>query len=172
MIARFSRWQFPDIELLHALGTDEASRKILRAGVLYPCQAIFLGPTMPLLSPTAVISKFSKRWNAPGGTPAFVAVEGSGVMLNEKMTSAERATLHGLVQVTLRTQESARLRYLKEAEVMGVLSQNTHCYKEVLVTNSGSENTKFDWQRKTIYKRNETRKSSSSGRRRQHQRGG
>ena len=172
MIARFSRWQFPDIELLHALGTDEASRKILRAGVLYPCQAIFLGPTMPLLSPTAVISKFTKRWNAPGGTPAFVAVEGSGVMLNEKMTSAERATLHGLVQVTLRTQESARLRYLKEAEVMGVLSQNTHCYKEVLVTNSGSENTKFDWQRKTIYKRNETRKSSSSGRHRQQQRGG
>jgi hypothetical protein len=95
MIARFSRWQFPDIDLLHALGTDAASRKILRGGVLYPCQAIFLGPTMPLLPPTAVISKLTERWNAPGGTPAFVAVERSGVMLNEKMTSAERATLHG-----------------------------------------------------------------------------
>jgi len=173
MIARFSRWQFPDVDLLHALGTDAESRKILRGGVLYPCQAIFLGPTMPLLPPTAVISKFTERWNAAGGTPAFVAVERSGVMLNEKMTSAERATLHGLVQVTLRTEESARLSYLKEAEVMGVLSQNTHCYKEVLVTNSGSEITKIDWQRKTIYKRNEThRKSSSSGRHRQHQRGG
>jgi ribulose-5-phosphate 4-epimerase/fuculose-1-phosphate aldolase len=173
MIARFSRWQFPDIDLLHALGTDAASRKILRGGVLYPCQAIFLGPTMPLLPPTAVISKLTERWNAPGGTPAFVAVERSGVMLNEKMTSAERATLHGLVQVTLRTEESARLRYLKEAEVTGVLSQNTHGYKEVLVTNSGSGITKIDWQCKTIYKRNEThRKSSSSGRHRQHQRGG
>src|SRR5258705_7065454 len=59
MIARFSRWQFPDVELLHALGTDESSRKILRAGVLYPCQAIFLCPTMPLLPPPAVISKFT-----------------------------------------------------------------------------------------------------------------
>jgi rhamnose utilization protein RhaD (predicted bifunctional aldolase and dehydrogenase) len=172
MIARFSRWQIPDVDLLHALGTDAASRKILRGGVLYPCQAIFLGPTMPLLPPAAVISKFTEQWNAPGGTPAFVAVERSGVMLNEKMTSAERATLNGLVQVTLRTEETARLRYLKEAEVMGVLSQNTHRYKEVLVTNSASEITKIDWQRKTIYKRNEThRKSSSSGRHRQHQRG-
>ena len=172
MIARFSRWQFPDVDLLHALGTDAASRKILRGGVLYPCQAIFLGPTMPLLPPAAVISKFTERWNGQDTTPAFVAVERSGVMLNEKMTSAERATLIGLVQVTLRTEESARLRYLREAEVLGVLSQNTHRYKEVLVTNSASEMTKIDWQRKTTYKRNEAhRESSSSGGRRQHQRG-
>jgi rhamnose utilization protein RhaD (predicted bifunctional aldolase and dehydrogenase) len=175
MIARFSRWQFPDVDLLHALGTDTASRKILRGGVLYPCQAIFLGPIMPLLPPAAVISKFTERWNGQDGTPAFVAVEKSGVMLNEKMTSAERATLIGLVQVTLRTEESVRLRYLKEAEVMGVLSQGAHGYKEVLVTeetNSPSEITKMDCQRKMMSKRNGThRESSSSGWNRQHQRG-
>jgi len=81
------------------------------------------------------------------------------VMLNEKMTSAEHATLIGLVQVTLRTEESARLRYLKEAEVVGVLNQGAPGYKEVLVTeeaNSPSEVKKVDWQRKMIYKRNET----------------
>jgi len=175
IIARFSKWQFPDVDLLHALGTDAASRKILRGGVLYPCQAIFLGPIMPLLPPTAVISKFTERWNGRDGTPAFVAVERSGVMLNEKMTSAERATLIGLVHVMLRTEESARLRYLKEAELMGVLSQDAQGYKEVLVTeeiNSRSEIKQFDWQPKTISKRNGThRESSSSGRHRQHQRG-
>ena len=176
IIARFSRWQFPDVDLLHALGTDAASRKILRGGVLYPCQAIFLGPTMPLLPPAAVISKFTERWSGQDTTPVFVAVERSGVMLNEKMTSAERATLMGLVHVTLRTEESARLRYLKEAEVMGVLNQGAHGYKEVLVTEeakSPSEIRQFDWQPKTISKRNENhRESSSSGRHRQHQRGG
>jgi hypothetical protein len=97
---------------------------------------------MPLLPPATVISKFKERWNGQDSAPAFVAVERSGVMLNEKMTSAERATLVGLVQVTLRTEESARLRYLKEAEVMGVLSQNTHCYKEVLVTTPGQRSQK------------------------------
>jgi len=159
MIARFSTWQFPDVDLLHAVGTDAASRKILRGGVLYPCQAIFLGPTLPLLPLAAVISKFTERWNGQDTTPAFVAVERSGAMLNENMTRAERATLIGLVQVTLRTEESARLRYLKEAEVVGVLSQGAPGYKEVLVTeeaNSPSEVKKVDWQRKMIYKRNET----------------
>ncbi len=173
IIARFARWQFPDVDLLHALGTDAASRKILRGGVLYPCQAIFLGPTMPLLPPAAVISKFT--WSGQDTTPVFVAVERSGVMLNEKMTSAERATLMGLVHVTLRTEESARLRYLKEAEVMGVLNQGARGYKEILVAEeakSPSEIGQFDWQPKTISKRNENhRESASSGRHRQHQRG-
>ncbi len=91
LIARFSRWQFPDVDSLHALGTDAVSRKIVKGGVLYPCQAIFLGQTVPLFPPAAVVSKFTKRLNGKDGTPSFVAVERSGVMLNEKMTRAEHA---------------------------------------------------------------------------------
>ncbi|MCU1316818.1 MAG: hypothetical protein JWN63_2140, partial [Candidatus Acidoferrum typicum] len=56
--------------------------------------------------------------------------ERSGVMLNEKMTSAERATLIGLAQVTLRTDESVRLRYLKGTEVTDVLSKGAYGCKE------------------------------------------
>src|SRR5580700_809111 len=37
-----SHWRFPNIPALHALGTDPVSRMILKGGVLYPCQAIFL----------------------------------------------------------------------------------------------------------------------------------
>jgi len=133
MIARSSRLQFPDVNTLHALGTDSVSRKILKGGILYPCQAIFLGPTMPLLPPAVAVSKITERWNGKHRTPPFVAVERSGVMVNEKVTSAERATLMGLVHVTLRTEESARLRYLKESEVIGVLSQGAHGCQEVVV---------------------------------------
>jgi ribulose-5-phosphate 4-epimerase/fuculose-1-phosphate aldolase len=174
MISRFSRWQFPDTDLMHALGTDAASQKILKGGVLYPCQAIFLGPTMPLVPPTAVISDFTERSNGQAGSPAFVAIEGSGVLLNEKMTSAERATLIGLVQVALRTEGSRPLRYLKAAEIMAVLGQGARGYRQVLVTetNARSELKPVDWQSKMIYKRNGTgRELSSSARQRQHQRG-
>jgi len=154
LIARFSRWQFPDIDSLHALGTDAVSRKILKGGVLYPCQAIFLGQTMPLLPPAVAISKFSERLNGKDRTPAFVAVERSGVMLNEKTTSAQRATLIGLAQVTQRTEESARLRYLQAAEVADVLSKGAHGYKEVVVTdekeNSPAEVKKLDGERKMV----------------------
>jgi hypothetical protein len=53
------------------------------------------------------------------------------VILNEKMTSAERATLIGLAHVTLRTDEFARLRYLKRAEVTDVLNKGAYSYKKV-----------------------------------------
>lgn len=126
MIARYSRWRFPDVDSLHALGTDAVSRRILKGGVLYPCQATFLGQTMPLLPAAVIVSKSTERLRGKDRTPPFVAVERSGVMLNEKMTSAERATLIGLVQVTQRTEESARLRYLQGAEVTDLLSKGAH----------------------------------------------
>lgn len=158
MIARLSGWQFPDVDSLHALGTDAVSRKILKGGVLYPCQAIFLGQTMPLLPPAAAVSKFTTRWNGKDRIPPFVAVERSGVMLNEKMTSAERATLIGLAQVTQRTEESARLRYLKEAEVTEVLGNGAHGCREVVVmqekANSSAAITKLDEEGKIVYNRN------------------
>jgi rhamnose utilization protein RhaD (predicted bifunctional aldolase and dehydrogenase) len=133
LIARFSKWQLPDVDSLHALGTDAVSRKILKGGVLYPCQAIYLGQTVPLFPPAAVLSKFTERLNSKDGTPPFVAVERSGVMLNEKITSAARANLIGLAQVTLRTDEFARLRYLNEAEVTDVLNKGAHGCKEPTV---------------------------------------
>jgi ribulose-5-phosphate 4-epimerase/fuculose-1-phosphate aldolase len=130
IIAGFSGWQFPDFEPLHALGTDEVSLKILKGGVLYPCQAIFLGQTMPLLPPAFAESEFRESLLGNDSTPPFVAVEKSGVMLNEKMTSAQRATLIGLTEVAQRTEESAPLRYLNKAEVENVLSFDAHGYND------------------------------------------
>jgi rhamnose utilization protein RhaD (predicted bifunctional aldolase and dehydrogenase) len=138
VIARFSRWQFPDVAALHALGTDAVSRRILKGGVLYPCQAIFLGQTMPLMPPAAAVSKFTEGLNGNDKTPPFVAVERSGVVLNGKMSKAARATLIGLAQVLLRTDESARLRYLKGAEVAEVLSKGAHGCKAVMEEKANS----------------------------------
>jgi rhamnose utilization protein RhaD (predicted bifunctional aldolase and dehydrogenase) len=132
-IARSSKWQIPDVDSLHALGTDPDSQDILKGGILYPCQAIFLGHTMPLLPPAVVISKLTERLKDKDTAPPFIAVERSGVMLNKEMTSAERATLIGLVQVTQRTEKSARLRYLERAEISDVLSKGAHGCKEVVV---------------------------------------
>jgi ribulose-5-phosphate 4-epimerase/fuculose-1-phosphate aldolase len=133
MIARYSTWKFPDVDSLHALSTDKVSRKILRGGVLYPCQAIFLGQTLPLLLSAAVMSRLTESAHGKRRTPPFLAVERSGVVVSEKMTSAERATLIGLAQVTLRIDEFARLRYLTCAELTDVLSKVGHGYKELVL---------------------------------------
>ena len=139
MIARVSGWQFPVADSLHALGTDSVSRKILGGGVLYPCQAIFLGRTMPLFPPAIVVSKFTERLNGKDKIPSFVAVERSGVMLNESMNEAERATLIGLAEVTQRTAESAQLRYLQDWEVENILSNGAESYKEVVELSTTKE---------------------------------
>jgi rhamnose utilization protein RhaD (predicted bifunctional aldolase and dehydrogenase) len=128
-IARSSSWQFPDVDSLHSLATDEVSLRILKGGVLYPCQAIFLGHTMPLLPLNLLASKMPEPFNSRVDSPPFVAVERSGVMLNKKMTIAERATLLGLAQVTQRTDASAKLRYLQGDELANVLNLDAHGYK-------------------------------------------
>ncbi len=157
-IARLSGWQFPDVDLLHALGTDPVALRILKGGVLYPCQAIFLGQTLPVLPPTIVVLKSTVSLGSKGRTPPFVAVERSGVMLNEMMTSAERATLVGLVQVMQRTEESARLRYLERAEVEDVLSRGAHGYRSMDViekrAHSPVEMGNVHEERKIPYSRN------------------
>jgi rhamnose utilization protein RhaD (predicted bifunctional aldolase and dehydrogenase) len=132
MISRVSGWQFPDVETLHALGTDSVTRQILGGGVLYPCQAIFLGRTMPLFPPAALVSKFADGFYGAETVPPFIAVEEGGVMLNEKMNDAERATLIALAEVAQRTSESARLRYLDDSEVEDVLNGGAESYKEAV----------------------------------------
>jgi hypothetical protein len=123
-MASATKWQFPDIDEVHALGTDAVSRKILSGGVLYPCQAIFLGATMPVVPASRVVAAFKESQKSQG--PAFVAVERTGVMLSREMTRAQRATLLGLVQVTQRTEPAAPLRYLKSEEVTDLLARGTY----------------------------------------------
>jgi rhamnose utilization protein RhaD (predicted bifunctional aldolase and dehydrogenase) len=134
IIARFPGWKFPEVESLHAMATDARCRQILQGGILYPCQAIFLGQTMPFLPARIAESKFAAWLAAQETVPPFVAVDGIGVMINEKMTAAEQATLRALAEVTLRTAETAPLRYLNAGEVAEVLRQGAHGGKEAVST--------------------------------------
>lgn len=129
-IARSSTWEFPDADSLHALGTDALTLRILKRGVLYPCQAIFLGHPLPLIPHSLLASYDAASANSENANSPFVAIEGSGVLLNRNLTMAERTTLLALVQVTQRTEESAKLRYLERHEVAGVLNMAAHSYKD------------------------------------------
>ena len=60
-------------------------------------------------------------------------------MVSEHITFSERATLLGLVQVALRTGESARLRYLSGDEINHVLNDTSHSYK----TEGGEKQSDF-----------------------------
>ncbi|HXM09221.1 MAG TPA: class II aldolase/adducin family protein [Terriglobales bacterium] len=124
-----THWRFPDIPALHALGTDPVSRMILNGGVLYPCQAIFLGPKIPMLPFAVPLSRFARYSNGKAEAPTYAIIEGGGVVVNEKINSAEYATLIGLMQIVQRVEESAPLRYLTVKEVASILGDGTNRYR-------------------------------------------
>jgi len=81
---------------------DPVTARILQGGILYPCQAMFLGPKPPLLTAAA--------WDT--------------------MTDTQRAVLEGLLQVVRRIDEPDSIRYLSDAEVSELLSHDVHGYLE------------------------------------------
>jgi len=130
VVSRSSQWRLPDLQALHALGTDTISRMILRKGVLYPCQAILLGPKIFTLPCSIPLSRLADHLNGRADAQSYAIVEGGGVIINEKISRAEYETLIGLMQVVQRVEAFANLRYLTEAEIAAVLCDETHRYRE------------------------------------------
>lgn len=124
-----SDWRLPDRDVVHALGTDAISRAILQAGVLYPCQAIFLGPRVPMwpvsMPPTREVRGQLRQATAPG----FIVVEDRGVILSKALNGAAREMLHGLAEVIQRLDNQANLRYLTGAELELVMNEDAHHYR-------------------------------------------
>jgi rhamnose utilization protein RhaD (predicted bifunctional aldolase and dehydrogenase) len=142
-MASNSQWGLPELDALHALGTDGISRKILGRGILYPCQAIFLGATMPISSRAAVVSDARGQRNRGDRNRSFVVVEDGGVLIEENMTAIELANLIGLMEVIQRTEEGAPIRYLTAAELRGVLDDRAYSYKAVAMRSEKARGAVF-----------------------------
>ncbi len=132
-LAAAAKLRVPSDRSLHALGLDAASMSILKGGVLFPCQAMFLGEKAQILAPCAVIQKFGKRSNTE--RPSFVVVAGAGVLLNHATNSSEHATLTALAEVTQRTESSDQVRYLKQEEISDLMGASAEAYRSNIAQN-------------------------------------
>ncbi|MGI8960515.1 MAG: class II aldolase/adducin family protein [Bryobacteraceae bacterium] len=116
-----SGWRIPDHTALHALATDAISRKIISGGVLYPCQAIFLGGSDPWKCfYSGLYSEAAKKLKCHNEGQPFAILEGRGVLIGDNITSAELETLLGLVEVVQRVDDPASIRYLTHGELSAV----------------------------------------------------
>lgn len=128
-----SEWHLPDSEVVHALSTDAISRTIFMEGILYPCQAIFLGPTAPLLPPSLPLAVAVERYRDQHGIrPRFFLAGGYGVVVSESMTAAEREMLLGLAEVVQRMDVDASIRYLTQAELSNVMNVEAYRYRSLV----------------------------------------
>ncbi len=124
-----SPWSLPDPIELHALGTDALSLKILRGGILYPCQAIFLGTQVAMMPDCEFLPDGMEQFEHECEMPAFGIIEGRGVVTNRKITASQRSVLNGLLEVVQRLDATAPIRYLTDSEVLTLLNEDAHRYQ-------------------------------------------
>ena len=133
-IACAAKLQVPNDCSLHALGLDAASISILRGGVLFPCQAMFLGEKTAILPPRTVVQRFGNGCCVQRA-PSFVIVEGAGVLLDPAASSSEHATLAALAEVTQRTESSDQVRYLRQDEIFDLMNTSAEAYRSNIAQN-------------------------------------
>jgi len=131
-LARRGSWEAPQCSAIHAIGTDITARRTLSAGVLYPCQAIFLTAVSKNLPETATALDLAAI------DEPFLIIEDAGVLVREHANPAESATLAGLAQVLRRIPASAPIQYLREHEVRDLLCADVYQYRAMVEGNSAS----------------------------------
>jgi rhamnose utilization protein RhaD (predicted bifunctional aldolase and dehydrogenase) len=132
-IAADSYWRLPQTTDLHVLGSDRISRRVLSQGILYPCQAIFLGSNPPPTCRSGSLSSMPKSHQGRVEIPAsFLIVGYRGVRVRANLTGAEYEMLAGLMQIVQRVDPSASIRYLTPSEVLNVLDKEMGKYRAVV----------------------------------------
>jgi rhamnose utilization protein RhaD (predicted bifunctional aldolase and dehydrogenase) len=122
-------WRVPDDAVLHSIGTDGISRRIVSGGVLYPCQAIFL-TTRARAFPHSAESA-----GLIGIDDPFVMIEDAGMLVRQTPCPTESATLAGLADVLRRIPASAPIHYLRDDEVRDLLCADSYHYRAVVEDN-------------------------------------
>jgi len=100
-------WMLPESTALHRLGTNAVNYRIATGGVLFPCHAVFLGSN------------------------ALRIEEGKGVLVNRSLTVSQKCMLGGLLDVVERIDSRAPVRYLSEAEIAALATEDAHQYHMV-----------------------------------------
>lgn len=129
-VERISGWRLPEDSAMHTLGTDGHSRRIAQGGILYPSQAIFLGPVIPQLPRYDAPSIARRRIARIRESSPFLVVERSGILESDDIIAEEEATLKGYVEVVRRIDTSASIRYLSNPEVKAVLDGDSKSTQE------------------------------------------
>jgi len=110
----------PGPACIHQVARDDLSRAILRGGVLYPCQALFLPFTVfagerPLSAETGCLPKYTEHRRAS------MLLGGDRGVASTPMTESQHELLFGLTQVLRRIYQPSAVRYLSCGEVGEVL---------------------------------------------------
>lgn len=125
-VAAVLGWHAPSDPMMHTLGADEISRTHLSRGVLYPCQAMFLGEKLGTWEASCQrLSEEDVRQNE-----RFLILSGMGLIVSSRLTDTEHATLSGLAQVLMRLPADAPIKYLNKQQVSRLFADQAPLYSK------------------------------------------
>lgn len=126
-LAASSDFRLPQASVVHSLALDEWSSEVVSKGILYPCQAMFLGQRPCFVSSCRPISVLAKEYQDQNGfRPPALLIRSRGVLVAKDLTGAESEMLIGLSQVTSRLPRGVNLSYLSERRVKDVLNSGAY----------------------------------------------
>jgi rhamnose utilization protein RhaD (predicted bifunctional aldolase and dehydrogenase) len=123
-------WRIPDDEEVHSLALSKRSCQIASAGTLFPDQCVYLGPGAAVLNPGDLINRATWRYKARYDfEPAFLLVQGHGVLTRADMNQAARELLLCLKRVIERIPDDAQVTYLSSQQVTNLLNWDAEKYR-------------------------------------------
>jgi len=133
ILAKFLDMRLPEYEVIHSLAIDDISYGycVHESGVLYPDQAVFLGPVMPCYNGIITEERISRYFEVNKSTP-FIILKGKGVLVlkDAKVDVDEMLRCHA--EVLMRIGANEKLNYLTEDEISKLLDWEPEKYRRRL----------------------------------------
>lgn len=124
-------WKFPKHPEVHFLGRDPLAFEIVTSGVLCPDQAVFLGARSLILRSGEDPAKALSRYKDECGTdPAYLIVDGHGVLVSPSITQGAEEMLMSLALLTMRVLPETTVSYLSEGDVGALLDWEPEKYRQ------------------------------------------
>ena len=129
-----SGWRLPRSLEIHALGTDPITLSLLRQGVLYPDQVVFLGRHIPRLSPGQTADEV---WNTAqcsdnGPVAPLVVIPGVGVVVKDSISLAAEEMLLAHTRILQRITPDSRISSLASTDIDELVSWDAEKYRQQL----------------------------------------
>jgi len=132
-LAKFLDMRLPKYEAIHSLALDDISYKYCNdeSGVLYPDQAVFLGPTMSCYDGIISEERVS-RYLEENKPTSFIILKGKGVLIlkDSKVDVDEMLRCHA--EVLMRIGANKKLSYLTKGEISKLLDWEPEKYRRRL----------------------------------------
>ena len=117
-------------ETIHTLATDLRSCQFVSQGTMYPDHCVYLGPAAPVKEQGESIDEGIARYSSKNRyTPAFLLVEGAGVLVSNNLTRAGAELLGCLKRVAERIPAGADVSYLEDSQVARLMNWDAEKYR-------------------------------------------